>query len=246
LQAAADRRGIAAPLTRDIGRIVMSDRWRKLMKRFHPEGIPWPGSVLYSALSSTSIFLRHYDLVAQDIARYGPARRLLDIGTGPGHLLTALRKTFPEAELVGIDISPAMIAQAQGHVNPHGHAPHIELGVAGANALPFADGVFDRVVSTGSFHHWKDPVSALSEAHRVLKAGGYALIYDLVRTMPKAVREDVRARFGRFRLALLLCHSFEEPFPQAEEMEALGRQTDFTVKGTEFTGALCCLVLRKA
>jgi len=65
--------------------------------------------------------------------------------------------------------------------------------IAGANALPFADGTFDRVVSTGSLHLWKEPVHALSEAHRVLKADGYALMYDLVRDMPKAVCEDIRA-----------------------------------------------------
>jgi ubiquinone/menaquinone biosynthesis C-methylase UbiE len=224
----------------------MSDRWRQFLKRFHPEGIPWPGSVLYNALSSTEIFLRHYELVAHDVANYGRARRLLDIGTGPGQLLLALSKTLPEAELVGIDISPAMIAQAQRNLKTHGRDTHIEVKVAGADALPFADGIFDRVVSTGSLHHWNDPVNALSEAHRVLKAGGYALLYDLVRNMPKAVCEDVRTRFGRFRLALLWLHSFEEPFLDVKEMDALGRRTDFTVEGTKFTGALCCLVLRKA
>jgi len=223
----------------------MGDRWCKFLKRFHPEGIPWPGSVLYNALSSTSIFLRHYELVAHDIAHYGTARYLLDIGTGPGHLLLALRKRLPEAELIGIDISPAMMAQAQRHVKTHGRATHIELQIAGANALPFADGVFDRVVSTGSLHHWNDPLSSLSEAYRVLRVGGYALMYDLVRSMPKGVCVEARARFGRFRFALLWLHSFEEPFLNVEEMEALGRRTDFTVEGTKFTGVFCCLVLRK-
>jgi ubiquinone/menaquinone biosynthesis C-methylase UbiE len=195
---------------------------------------------------SPKIFLRHYELVASDIALYGTVQCLLDIGTGPGHLLLALRKTLPEAKLAGVDISPAMIVQAQRNVKTHARATHIELRVADANALPFADGLFDRVVSTGSLHHWDDPVSALSEAHRVLKAGGYALMYDLVRNMPKVVCEDVRARFGRFRLAFLWLHSFEEPFLNVKEMDALGRRSDFTVEGTKFTGALCCLVLRKA
>jgi SAM-dependent methyltransferase len=122
----------------------------------------------------------------------------------------------------------------------------IQVRIANANVLPFADGTFDRVVSTGSLHHWKDPIRALSEAHRVLKADGYALMYDLVRDTPKAVFEDIRARFGGFRLALLWLHSFEEPFLNAEDMEALGRRTDFAVEGTRFAGALCCLVLRKA
>jgi SAM-dependent methyltransferase len=216
------------------------------MKRFHPEGIPWPGSVLYNALSSTAIFLRHYELVAHDLARYGTTACILDIGTGPGQLLLAMRKALPEAKLVGIDISPSMVEQAQRNLGKFKQDNRIDVRVADANALPFADGTFSCVVSTGSFHHWKDPIRALSETHRVLKVDGHALIYDLVRDMPKALCEDIRARFGGFRLALLWLHSFEEPFLNDEEMVALGRRTDFVVEGTRFTGALCCLVLKKA
>jgi len=224
----------------------MSGRWRQFVKRLHPEGIPWPGSVLYSALSSSEIFLRHYELVARDVAHYGGAGCILDIGTGPGHLLLAMRKVLPNTKLVGVDISPPMVSQAQRHMETCGRDPQIEVRIAGANALPFADGTFDRVVSTGSLHHWKDPLRSLSEAYRVLKGNGYALLYDLVRHMPKAVCEEFSPQFGRFRLALLWLHSFEEPFLNVEEMEVLGKGTDFTVEGTKFTGALCCLVLRKA
>lgn len=125
------------------------------------------------------------------------------------------------------------------------HENCIEVMVAGANALPFADKTFDRILSTGSLHHWKDPIHAMTEAHRVLKDDGYALMYDMVRDMPKAVFEQFHAQFGCFRLAPLWLHSFEEPFLAAEEMEALRRQSDFAVEGTRFTGVLCCLVLRK-
>lgn len=216
-----------------------------LLKRLHPEGIPWPASLFYNALSKSGMFRRHYALVAHDVAGYGAAGRILDIGTGPGHLLIALRHTFPDAALVGIDISPAMVSQARRNIRACGQERRIAVQAAGANALPFADESFDRVISTGSFHHWKDPVNALSEAHRVLAAGGYALMYDLVREMPDAICKAVRKQYGRFRLALLWLHSFEEPFLSPEEMEVLGRQSDFAVEGTRFVGAICCLVLRK-
>jgi SAM-dependent methyltransferase len=224
----------------------MINCWQHFLKRVHPEGIPWLGSVLYNALAGTRIFLRHYELVADDVAHYGPTEHILDIGTGPGSLLLAMRRKFPKAHLIGIDISPAMIAQAQRNMEKQGSDPHIEVRTAGANALPFANGTFDRVVTTGSLHHWKDPVQALSETHRVLKPGSYALLYDLVRDMPLTVRKQVQARFGGFRLALLWLHSFEEPFLKHDEMMALGTQTEFMVEGVRFVGALCCLVLRKA
>lgn len=223
----------------------MTARWRKLIKRFHPEGIPWPASLFYNALSKSGMFRRHYALVAHDVAGFGTAGRILDIGTGPGHLLVALRRTLSDADLVGVDISPAMVSQARKNIEAFGQNRRITVQVAGANALPFADESFDRVISTGSFHHWKDPVHALAEAHRVLAAGGYALMYDLVREMPEAISEAVRKEYGRFRLALLWLHSFEEPFLSPGEMETLGRQSAFVVEGTRFIGAICCLVLLK-
>ena len=224
----------------------MSSRWRQYIRSLHPEGIPWPGSVFYNVLSSTKIFFRHYELVADEVAHYGEAAHLLDIGTGPGHLLLAMRKTLPDAELVGVDISSAMVAQAKRNIETYGQNLRIEVRVADANALPFADETFDRVISTGSLHHWKDPLQALSEAHRVLKVNGYALLYDLVRDMPRAVREEIHAQFGAFRLTLLWLHSFEEPFLYVEEMVAVGRRTNFMVEGTRFAGVFCCLVLKKA
>ena len=121
----------------------------------------------------------------------------------------------------------------------------IEVKEGAAAALPFPDGSFDAVVSTGSMHHWKEPTAALNEIHRVLKEGCYALIYDLVQNMPKAVAEDVRNRFGRVRLASLWLHSFEEPFYSPEELEQLARPTLFREGRTHFVSALCCLVLKK-
>jgi len=216
--------------------------WRRIVRRFHPEGIPWPGSAVYDALSRSRIFLRHYDLVADDIARACGGGRILDVGTGPARLLLALRGRLPGAVLAGVDISPAMVAKARENVGAAG----IEVREGSAGELPFPEGSFDAVVSTGSMHHWKEPVAALDEAHRVLRAGGIALMYDLVRKMPRDVAEGIRREFGAFRLALLWVHSFEEPFYDPAEMVALAARSRFRSGGVRFVGALCGLVLEKA
>ena len=222
----------------------MTTGWRKFLEKLHPQGIPWPGSALYNAISGARIFQQHYQLVAEDLVQYGPAKKILDIGTGPGHLLFALGKTFPDAQLTGVDISPAMVEQARKNRAKHPDS-NIDFQIAGANDLPFEDETFDIVVSTGSIHHWKNPVPALEEIHRITKPNGYALIYDLVSKMPDQVCEDIRTQFGTFRLTLLWLHSFEEPFFDVDEMLALGNQTKFTNKGVKFIGALCGLVLQK-
>jgi ubiquinone/menaquinone biosynthesis C-methylase UbiE len=224
----------------------MSTLWRDFLRRFHPEGIPWPGSVIYNAISQTEVFSRHYALVADHVGLYCRAGSILDIGTGPGWLLVALRRSLPELGLVGMDISPAMVATARQNVKKAGYDTEIDLGAAAAEALPFPDESFDAVVSTGSLHHWKRPLAALNEVHRVLKAGGCALVYDLVRKLPPAVAEAAKREFGSLRTRMLWLHSFEEPFYNVQDMEALSPATSFESVQTEFVGVLCCLILQKS
>jgi ubiquinone/menaquinone biosynthesis C-methylase UbiE len=220
----------------------MADSPRAWLRRWRPQGIFWPLSTLYNGVSQTSAFRRHYELVAEEVAGRVRGGRILDIGTGPGWLLAALRQRLPAATLVGVDIAPAMMATAKRNL---AGAAAVELHLAGAGALPFPDASFDLVVSTLSLHHWKDLVSSLNETCRVLKDGQYALIYDLVRHMPPEVCADVRRQFGGFRLALLWLHSFHEPFLDPEELRDLAARTHFGKGETHFAGAMCCLVLRK-
>ena len=219
--------------------------YRGFLNKFHPEGIPWPGTVLYNALSKTKVFSKHYTLVTEHIGLYCRTGVVLDIGTGPGWLLVALRRTLPEAELIGVDISPAMAATARKNIKSAGYETEIHVGAAAAEALPLDDETCNVVVSTGSLHHWKHPSAALNEVHRVLKTGGYALIYDLVRKLPPEVAKAARREFGSLRTGMLWLHSFEEPFYSAQEMESLVPATAFGKGQTDFVGILCCLILQK-
>jgi len=159
--------------------------WKRILKSFHPEGIPWPATILYNAISSREILKQHYELVARDVLQQGQIESILDIGTGHARLLIALQKFLPDAKLCGVDISDAMLATAERNlkrVSPNGKT---ELKVCSAENLPFDDETFDCVISTGSLHHWKHPIAGLNEVYRVLKEGHCALIYDLVRKLPK-------------------------------------------------------------
>lgn len=223
----------------------MSTLWRNFLRRWHPEGLPWPASAFYNALSQTEIFHRHYELVAGHVGQYCHAGTILDIGTGPGWLLAALRRSMPELKLIGVDISSAMVAKARENMKKAGYDTVIDLRVAAVNKLPFPDEFFNIVISTGSLHHWKQPLAALNETHRVLKTGGFALIYDLVRKLPPDVAQTVKRDFGSWRTLMLWLHSFEEPFYSPQDMEALIPETAFKKGQTQFVGVLCCLVLQK-
>jgi len=221
-------------------------RFRRVLKAVHPEGIPGLGTRLYNAVSRTTIFQRHYELLARDILACCSTGRILDIGTGPAWLLIALHRLAPQLSLIGIDVSAAMVERARRNLEEAGLLGTIEVREAGAGHLPFRDESFEAVVSTGSIHHWKEPTACLLEAYRVLKPGGHALLYDVVADTPRDVLAENAARYGRLRMLLFWLHSFEEPFYDREEFEALATPTPFGRADMRWVGVLCCLALRKA
>ena len=219
--------------------------FRRLLKLFHPEGIPKLGTTFYNIVSKTGIFQRNYELLAQDILSYGNSGNCLDVGMGPGWLLITLHEQSPALHLHGIDISPSMVAKAAANVSKAGLASVIEVKEGDASHIPYGDGFFDAVVSTGSMHHWKEPARALNEIHRVLKHGGYALLYDVVSDTPPSVLKEAAREFGRLRMLLLWLHAFEEPFYSRQALALLPESSLFKKGSTHFAGVLCGLVMKK-
>jgi ubiquinone/menaquinone biosynthesis C-methylase UbiE len=138
-----------------------------------------------------------------------------------------------------------MVAQAKHNVAQAGLSQVVDIQVAAADHLPFATASFDIVVSTGSIHHWKDLGAGLAEVYRVLRPGGYGLMYDLVADTPPQVVKELKQKYGLYRALLLRLHSLEEPFHTVEEFESLAAATPFRTGRVRFVGALCCLILKK-
>ena len=74
-----------------------------------------------------------------------PPRRVLDLGTGTGKGAVFVAERFREAEVVGVDLSPRMIAEAK-RVLPSPLGVRVRFEVADAAQLPFEDDAFDLVV----------------------------------------------------------------------------------------------------
>ena len=102
--------------------------------------------------------------------------RILEIGCGTGVTTLHLLDARPEAQIMGIDNGPAMLAQARR--NLAGFLAEGRLGLAEADALSHLrnqpDASLDLVASAYTFHNFLDGYrgAVLQEIHRVLKPGG--------------------------------------------------------------------------
>jgi len=93
------------------------------------------------------------------------AKQVIDVGTGAGALLPAIRRAAPRAVVLGIDRSEGMLTLArQRHDGP--------LAVMDAQHLDLPDGRFDVALVAFVLFHLPDPQQCLQEVCRVLKPGG--------------------------------------------------------------------------
>ena len=112
-------------------------------------------------------------------------RRVLDLGCGTGGGLTALAERYRKAQLVGADLSEAMLRQAQGErsalrwLMPFLRGNATPLVAADAGALPFQRASFGLLWSNLMLQWASDPVAIFAEMHRVLDIGGLLMFSSL-------------------------------------------------------------------
>jgi malonyl-CoA O-methyltransferase len=124
-------------------------------------------------------------------------RSILDIGCGTGRLLKVLAACYPEAEIAGIDMAPAMVSTARSALSPLDSA---EILIADAEQLPFPAGRFDLVLSTSTYQWLESLDRAFGEVMRVLAPGGafrFALfgsktLHELKESYREALRRHCR------------------------------------------------------
>lgn len=92
--------------------------------------------------------------------------RILDTGCGTGKQLTANRRHFPEATLVGLDLFRGMLLQAQKR------GADVSWVNGDSSRQPLKSNSFDYITNQLSYHHGLNKRGIFEEIYRVLKPGG--------------------------------------------------------------------------
>jgi ubiquinone/menaquinone biosynthesis C-methylase UbiE len=121
----------------------------------------------------------------------GP-QRVLDLGTGTGAAAFLAARRFPQAQVVGVDLSPEMLGQARA-LTPPELAGRVRFEAADASRLPFEDDSFDLVLLSNM-------IPFFDELARVVAPGGHVLFgfsagpETPIWVPPERLREELGAR----------------------------------------------------
>lgn len=142
---------------------------------------------------------------------------VLDMGTGPGPLLTGLLGRADR--VIAVDASATMLDLARQTAGDEAGRCDFRLG--DLEHLPVADGEVDAAVVCMVLHHLSNPPDALSEAGRVLRSGGRIAVVDLYQHRDESLRERLADLWLGF-----------EP----ETVKAWLEELDFRVTATDVVG----------
>ena len=120
-----------------------------------------------------------------------PGETVLDLGSGAGNdAFIARHEVGPSGRVIGVDMTPEMIARARGNAAKLGFA-NVEFRLGEIERLPVEASTVDVVISNCVLNLVPDKAQAFAEMFRVLRPGGRFCVSDIVATgvLPPGVRE---------------------------------------------------------
>ena len=138
----------------------------------------WPEGDKHGDVRLRQSYLSVLDEVLPTAPEHAP-KQIVDLGCSTGLSTFALRSRFPNAHLIGVDLSPYFLAVAQHQAPESANPIHWKHAAAEATGLPSASADFVSVCLV--FHELphQTAVDVLKEARRLLRPGGYLGFMDM-------------------------------------------------------------------
>lgn len=159
----------------------MSDRHTNMKALAKRQFEDWAGTYDHSLLNRF-LFQPSYRMFLEELQTWRGSTDepfdLLDIGCGTGTFDAMLAASPLPARVVGLDYAEAMCKVATGKAHTFEVADRLRYVNADSQHLPFADGSFDVVTCSNSFHHYPDQQQVVREMKRVLRPGGRLMLID--------------------------------------------------------------------
>lgn len=121
---------------------------------------------------------------------------VLDVGTGTAQIPIEICRRRTGVRITAIDLAAHMLQLAQRNVIRDRLTSQIKLEHVDAKSLPYADALFDAVISNSIIHHIPDPRFSFREMVRVLRPGGVLFIRDLLRPADRETLEGLVVRYA--------------------------------------------------
>lgn len=122
-----------------------------------------------------------------------PGETVVDLGSGAGFdAILAAQQVGPDGQVIGIDMTPAMIAKACDNATMLG-LEQLQFRESYIESLPLDDASVDVIISNGVVNLSPDKETVFREAWRVLRPGGRLQIADIIveREVPESARNDI-------------------------------------------------------
>jgi ubiquinone/menaquinone biosynthesis C-methylase UbiE len=176
---------------------------------------------MWAKMSSRVIYAPFARKIVECVGPLEEGATMVDLGTGPGVLSLELGKLWPQARIIGVDLSAEMLKIARNNAAAAGMS-NFETRLGRAEEIPLESNSVNLVVSQSSFHEWEDAQKGLSEVFRILQPGGRVILKDYNQAWLSGWKRSLFKLFGHGEM-------FKFTF---DEVAALLREAGFAeIKG---------------
>ncbi len=119
------------------------------------------------------------------------AGRIIDVGCGSGGTAMVLAQSFPDSEVLGIDLSEPLLRRAEQNAEKAGLGRRVRFEMADVHHIPSGDDAFDVAINLNVVHLVEDPLQMLNEVERVLAPRGHLFVADLRRSWLGLVEREI-------------------------------------------------------